>query len=108
MSNERSTRTADVLQLDKETAYQKEIDVLKKKLVEKVSLDAKVKQVQEEAKYAGNYQKPNPYSNTYNPGWRNNPNLKWNQNSSQGNQHTQQPRKPSPLEESLNQFIKMS
>ncbi|MCI46505.1 hypothetical protein A2U01_0067745, partial [Trifolium medium] len=72
---------------DKETAYLKEIDVLKMKLAEKVSLDAKVKQVKEvcdfcqednpnghctlegnteEAKYAGNYQKSNLYS--YNSG----------------------------------------
>ncbi|MCI92204.1 hypothetical protein A2U01_0113500, partial [Trifolium medium] len=41
MNNERSTRTARVLQLDKETAYLKEIDVLKTKLAEKVALDAK-------------------------------------------------------------------
>ncbi|MCI48904.1 hypothetical protein A2U01_0070147, partial [Trifolium medium] len=46
----------------------------------------------EEAKYAGNYKKPNPYS--YNSGWRDNPNPKWNQNAALGNQQTQQPRKP--------------
>ncbi|MCI86345.1 hypothetical protein A2U01_0107626, partial [Trifolium medium] len=40
MNNERSTRTAGVLQLDKETAYLKKIDVLKMKLTEKVALDA--------------------------------------------------------------------
>ncbi|MCI56472.1 hypothetical protein A2U01_0077723, partial [Trifolium medium] len=39
MSNERSTKPAGMLQLDKETAYQKEIDLLKRKL-EKVSLEA--------------------------------------------------------------------
>ncbi|MCI92782.1 hypothetical protein A2U01_0114079, partial [Trifolium medium] len=47
MNNERSTRTAGVLQLDKETAYLKEIDVLKMKLAEKVALDATVKQIKE-------------------------------------------------------------
>ncbi|MCI96219.1 hypothetical protein A2U01_0117519, partial [Trifolium medium] len=36
-----------VLQLDKETAYLKEIDVLKLKLAEKATLEAKVKQVKE-------------------------------------------------------------
>ncbi|MCI50728.1 retrotransposon gag protein, partial [Trifolium medium] len=46
MSNERSMKPAGMLQLDKETAYQKEIDLLKKKL-EKVSLEAQVKNVQE-------------------------------------------------------------
>ncbi|MCI55960.1 hypothetical protein A2U01_0077211, partial [Trifolium medium] len=92
MNNERSTRTAGVLQLDKETSYLKEIDVLKMKLAEKIALDAMVKQVKEvcdfyqedhpndhctpegnteEAKYANNYQKLNPYS--YNSGWRDNP-----------------------------------
>ncbi|MCI37359.1 hypothetical protein A2U01_0058583, partial [Trifolium medium] len=43
MNNERSTSPAGVLQLDKETAYLKEIDVLKMKLAEKVALDATVK-----------------------------------------------------------------
>ncbi|MCI50258.1 hypothetical protein A2U01_0071502, partial [Trifolium medium] len=47
MNNERSTKTAGVLQLDKVTAYLKEIDVLKMKLAEKVALDAKVIQVKE-------------------------------------------------------------
>ncbi|MCI65598.1 hypothetical protein A2U01_0086856, partial [Trifolium medium] len=81
MSNERSTKPAGILQLDKETAYQKEIEMLKKKL-EKASLEAQVKKVQEicdfcqedhpnghcipegtseeeQAKYMG---RPNPYS----------------------------------------------
>ncbi|MCI44494.1 hypothetical protein A2U01_0065733, partial [Trifolium medium] len=90
--------------------------MLKMKLAEKVALDAKVKQVKEvfdfcqedhlnghytpegnteEAKYVANYQKPNSYS--YNSGWRDNPNSNWNQNTAQGNQQTQQPRKPSLL-----------
>ncbi|MCI72439.1 hypothetical protein A2U01_0093702, partial [Trifolium medium] len=42
---------------------------------------------------------PNPY----NSGWRDNQTPRWNQT-----QQSQQPRKPSPLEEALNQFIKMS
>jgi hypothetical protein len=34
----------------------------------------------------------NPYSNTYNPDWRNHPNFSWRQNdqSSQGNQNNQE------------------
>ncbi|MCI80270.1 hypothetical protein A2U01_0101541, partial [Trifolium medium] len=47
MNNERSTKTPGVLQLDKKTAYLKEIDVLNLKLAEKVTLEAKVKQVKE-------------------------------------------------------------
>ncbi|MCI58693.1 hypothetical protein A2U01_0079948, partial [Trifolium medium] len=46
MSNERTTKPAGMLQLDKETAYQKEIELLKKKL-EKASLEAEVKKIQE-------------------------------------------------------------
>ncbi|CAJ2672945.1 unnamed protein product [Trifolium pratense] len=45
---------------------------------------------------------PNPY-----PGWINNQNPRWNQNSTQGAQ-AQQPRKPSPLEEAFTQFLKIS
>ncbi|MCI51291.1 hypothetical protein A2U01_0072535, partial [Trifolium medium] len=87
-----------MVQLDKETAYQKEIELLKRKL-EKASLGAEVKKVQEicdfcqenhpngycipegiseeeQVKYMG---RPNPYS-----GWRDNQNPRWNQNSTQG------------------------
>ncbi|MCI64723.1 hypothetical protein A2U01_0085981, partial [Trifolium medium] len=39
MNNERSSKPAGVLQLEKETAYLKEIELLKKKL-EKASLGA--------------------------------------------------------------------
>ncbi|MCI58921.1 hypothetical protein A2U01_0080176, partial [Trifolium medium] len=39
--------TPGVLQLDKETAYLKEMDVLKLKLAEKATLEVKVKQVKE-------------------------------------------------------------
>ncbi|MCI61588.1 hypothetical protein A2U01_0082845, partial [Trifolium medium] len=46
MSNERTSKPAGVLQLDKETAYQKEIELLKRKL-EKAALGADVKRVQE-------------------------------------------------------------
>ncbi|MCI52560.1 hypothetical protein A2U01_0073805, partial [Trifolium medium] len=46
MSNERTSKPAGMLQLDKETAYQKEIELLKRKL-EKVSLEAEVKKIQE-------------------------------------------------------------
>ena len=37
----------------------------------------------EDVQYVGNYQRPqpnNPYSNTYNPGWRNHPNFSWSNN----------------------------
>ncbi|MCI78832.1 hypothetical protein A2U01_0100103, partial [Trifolium medium] len=32
----------------------------------------------------------------------------WNQNSNQGTQQAQQPRKPSLIEEAFNQFVKIS
>ncbi|MCI86990.1 hypothetical protein A2U01_0108271, partial [Trifolium medium] len=46
MSNERTTKPTGMLQLDKETAYQKEIELPKRKL-EKASLEAEVKKIQE-------------------------------------------------------------
>lgn len=65
----------------------------------------------EEAQFS-NFQKNNPYSNTYNPGWKDHPDFGWsnNQNTSanQGIQQNQQApiqRKPSPLEETLQKFI---
>ncbi|MCI45463.1 hypothetical protein A2U01_0066702, partial [Trifolium medium] len=87
MRNERNTKPVGMLQLDKETANLKEIDLLKKKL-ENALLEAQVNKVQEicdfcqenhsnghnipegipeeeQAKYMG---KPNPY----NSGWRDN------------------------------------
>ncbi|XP_031259211.1 uncharacterized protein LOC116117314 [Pistacia vera] len=54
-------------------------------------------------------QRPNnPFSNTYNPGWRNYPNFAWRNNqqhTSSGNNNQQ--RKPS-LEETLDNFIQVS
>ncbi|PIN21729.1 DNA-directed DNA polymerase [Handroanthus impetiginosus] len=53
----------------------------------------------------------NPYSNTYNPGWRQHPNFSWNNNQGQGSaprfqqvQQSIQEKKPS-LEETLIQFM---
>jgi hypothetical protein len=68
----------------------------------------------EEAMYLGNFKKTdpnnNPYSNTYNKGWREHPNFGWggNQNQSQPQASSQnsQTRKPSQLEDVLAQFIK--
>src|SRR5262249_26551465 len=48
-------------------------------------------QLIEQVDYAGNFQRPqqnNPYSNTYNPGWRNHPNFSWS--------NQQNPRPPPP------------
>ncbi|PIM97903.1 DNA-directed DNA polymerase [Handroanthus impetiginosus] len=72
----------------------------------------------ESIQFVSNAQKPqnNPYSNTYNPGWRQHPNFSWNNNQGQGpaprfqqggQQQVQQPmqeKKPS-LEETLIQFM---
>ena len=62
------------------------------------------------ANYVSNYGRPqqfsnnnNPYSNTYNPGWRNHPNLQWgNQNQQKAPQFEKQ---PSTLEDKLNQIM---
>ncbi|KAL5574401.1 hypothetical protein UlMin_023998 [Ulmus minor] len=65
----------------------------------------------EQAKYVSNFQRPqhNPYSNTYNPGWRNHPNLSWgnNQGGSKPSSsfHQPQEKKQSDLEEILGKFI---
>ncbi|PIN05661.1 DNA-directed DNA polymerase [Handroanthus impetiginosus] len=72
----------------------------------------------ESIQFVSNARKPqnNPYSNTYNPGWRQHPNFSWNNNQGQGSaprfqqggqQQVQQPiqeKKPS-LEETLIQFM---
>ncbi|PIN26668.1 DNA-directed DNA polymerase [Handroanthus impetiginosus] len=72
----------------------------------------------ESIQFVSNARKPqnNPYSNTYNPGWRQHPNFSWNNNQRQGSaprfqqsgqQQVQQPmqeKKPS-LEETLIQFM---
>ncbi|PIN17626.1 DNA-directed DNA polymerase [Handroanthus impetiginosus] len=68
--------------------------------------------------FVSNFRKPqnNPYSNTYNPGWRQHPNFSWNNNQGQGSaprfqqsgqqqvQRPMQEKKPS-LEETLIQFM---
>jgi len=62
----------------------------------------------------GDYQKGNPYSNTYNPVWENHPNLKYTNNNTlnpilpnpQQQQHQQ--RKPSALEETMVSFMKIT
>ncbi|KAL5564485.1 hypothetical protein UlMin_027649 [Ulmus minor] len=65
----------------------------------------------EQANYVSNFQRPqhNPYSNTYNPGWRNHPNLSWgnNQGGSKPSSsfHQPQEKKQSDLEEILGKFI---
>ena len=72
----------------------------------------------ESIQFVSNARKPqnNPYSNTYNPGWRQHPNFSWNNNQGQGSaprfqqsgqlqvQQPMQEKKPS-LEETLMQFM---
>ncbi|KAK5772406.1 hypothetical protein PVK06_048694 [Gossypium arboreum] len=73
---------------------------------------------EEQVNYMGNNNfrsQNNPYSNTYNAGWRNHPNFSW---GGQGNQKPQNPQgfqqppyqqeKKSNLEEMLSKFISMS
>jgi hypothetical protein len=121
-----------MIEVSTHTALLAQIELLNKQLAAKSISEANVSQVQDvkcdfcqgphangrcsaeadtkEANYAGGYQKNNPFSGTYNPGWKDHPNLRWgNQgNSFQGNSQTQQPRKPSPLEETLNKFMQMT
>ncbi|KAL0405134.1 UNVERIFIED_CONTAM: hypothetical protein Slati_3827300 [Sesamum latifolium] len=44
----------------------------------------------------------NPYSNTYNPGWRSHPNFSWSNNQQQGPTRPHQPRQPPPQEPKSN------
>ncbi|GAU46577.1 hypothetical protein TSUD_402660 [Trifolium subterraneum] len=71
----------------------------------------------EEALYLANFRKSNPnnnpFSNTYNKGWRDHPNFGWGGNTSQSQQQTPPPqnsqqKNSSPLEETLNQFVKFT
>ncbi|GAU51890.1 hypothetical protein TSUD_416750, partial [Trifolium subterraneum] len=71
----------------------------------------------EEANYLANFRKSNPnnnpFSNTYNKGWRDHPNFGWGGNTSQSQQQTPPPqnsqqKNSSPLEDTLNQFIKFT
>jgi len=59
-----------------------------------------------------NYQEENPYSNTYNMGWTQNPNLKYSNNNTLNPityPSQQQPQtKPTELEETLTSFIKLT
>ena len=59
-----------------------------------------------------NYQEENPYLNTYNMGWTQNPNLKYSNNTTLNPityPSQQQPQtKPTALEESLTSFIKLT
>ncbi|KAK2370199.1 hypothetical protein QL285_083268 [Trifolium repens] len=130
--SERDPKKKGMIEVSTNTALLAQIELLNKQLAAKSISEANVSQVQDvrcdfcqgphangmcsaeanadEANYAGGYQKNNPFSGTYNPGWKDHPNLSWgNQgNSFQGNSQTQQPRKPSPLEETLNKFMQMT
>ena len=55
--------------------------------------------IADQANYVNNYTRQNnPYSNTYNQGWRNHPNFSWNQ----GNQMKQPPPGFQSQQKSLN------
>ncbi|XP_045830999.1 uncharacterized protein LOC123922316 [Trifolium pratense] len=126
----KSDRKRGVITVDTNTALLAQIEILNKKLAAKSLAEVNASQVQEvkcdfchgphangmcspEAggvNYAGGYQKNNPYSNTYNPGWKDHPDLQWgNQgNSSQGNSQNPPSRKSSPMEETINKFMQMT
>ena len=61
-----------------------------------------------QANYVSNFQRQNnPYSNTYNPGWKNHLNFSWSNNQGQAiplQQFPQQEKKPT-LEDMLMQYI---
>ena len=51
----------------------------------------------ESAQFIGNHnpsQRNNPYSNSYNPGWRNHPNFSWNNQNHQGQSSNSRPMQP--------------
>ncbi|KAL5555033.1 hypothetical protein UlMin_037269 [Ulmus minor] len=68
----------------------------------------------EQANYVSNFQRPqhNPYSNTYNPGWRNHPNLSWGNNQGgfkpSSSSYQPQEKKQTDLEGILGKFIEES
>ena len=70
----------------------------------------------EEANYMGNYQKNNPYSNTYNPGYAKHPNLSYSNTNTlnpllpnpQRQQPQQQQRPPAAWEEAMAKFMQMT
>lgn len=142
MKSERSVKIEIVgmpkgmLPLYTHTALLAQVELLNKKLIERSLGRANVGHVQalrcdfcggehangrcslewtsEEAQFA-NFQQNNPFSNTYNPGWKDHPNFCWNNNqnsnSNQGMQQSQHDlfqRKPSKLEETLQNFIKLT
>ena len=108
-------KAAGIHSLDSVTSLSAQIEALNKK-IDKMSMTAPAMQVQgvqcdqygggqrnidcqegssfsqpnEQVDYVGNFprQQNNPYSSTYNPGWRNHPNFSW------GNQNTQKPYAP--------------
>ncbi|KAL5560543.1 hypothetical protein UlMin_036754 [Ulmus minor] len=67
-----------------------------------------------QANYVSNFQRPqhNPYSNTYNPGWRNHPNLSWGNNQGgfkpSSSSYQPQEKKQTDLEGILGKFIEES
>ncbi|KAL0345079.1 UNVERIFIED_CONTAM: Retrovirus-related Pol polyprotein from transposon opus [Sesamum radiatum] len=69
--------------------------------------------VHEDANFVSNGGRSNfnPYSNTYNPGWRSHPNFSWSNNQQQGPARPVPPRQPPPqepksnLEEMFSKFI---
>ena len=67
---------------------------------------------QEQANYVSNFQRGqgNPYSNTYNPGWRNHPNFSWGNNNNEHKQPPgfQQQQKRSNMENVLTKFMEES
>jgi len=70
----------------------------------------------EEANYMGNYQKNNPYSNTYNPGYAKHPNLSYSNTNTLNpllpnpprQQPQQQQRPPAAWEEAMAKFMQMT
>ncbi|MCH81147.1 hypothetical protein A2U01_0001928 [Trifolium medium] len=97
-SIERSSKQPEKLDLDKETAYKVEIELLKRKLAEKTKLEENISKVHEVCDFC---QENHPNGHCT-PGGDS------EESPTEGAQHNPQPRKPSPLEETLNKFITMS
>ena len=63
----------------------------------------------EQANVIGYSKQPNnsPYSNTYNPGWRNHPNLSWKNNQDQYASQQQAPQQNNTIEQAIVNLSKM-
>ncbi|XP_023886157.1 uncharacterized protein LOC111998291 [Quercus suber] len=106
-------KTAGVLELDSITSLAAQMATLSQQLGNHSSANCQVgnpfaQLSYGQANYMSNFQhQNNPYSNTYNPGWRNHPNVSWSNNQGQAKPPQQFPQqeKKLTLEDMFMQYI---